>query len=88
MLLAGVNDSPGDARKFARLLYGIPSKVNLIPWNSAPNMPFTRPTDEAIEAFRQVLVEQHISAFLRQSKGEDVLGACGQLANQAVDRGS
>src|SRR5204863_743663 len=51
VLLAGVNDSPDDALKLARLLSGVKSKVNLIPLNAAPGIPFERPSDEAIDAF-------------------------------------
>ena len=51
VLLAGVNDSPEDARRLAKLLAGVKSKVNLIPLNAAPGIPFERPSDEAIDRF-------------------------------------
>src|SRR5207237_6521597 len=53
VLLDGVNDSPEDARRLPELLRGIPSKVNLIPWNPHPGSPFRRPSDEAIRAFQE-----------------------------------
>ena len=53
VLLAGVNDSPDDARQLAKLLAGVKSKVNLIPLNAAPGIPFERPSDEAIDSSRR-----------------------------------
>src|SRR6185436_9773907 len=55
VLLAGVNDSPDAARRLARLLSGVKSKVNLIPLNAAPGIPFERPDDDVIDRFAQIL---------------------------------
>jgi 23S rRNA (adenine2503-C2)-methyltransferase len=79
VLLAGVNDSPNDARKLAALLTGIKSKVNLIPLNAAPGIPFERPTDEAIDQFARILAERHVTVSVRKSRGRDIRAACGQL---------
>ena len=77
---AGVNDSPAQARQLARLLHGIPAKVNLIPYNANPRLPFRRPDEAAIEKFRAVLLEKGLTVVTRWSKGEEIRSACGQLA--------
>jgi 23S rRNA (adenine2503-C2)-methyltransferase len=79
VMLAGVNDSPEDARRLARLLSGIKSKVNLIPLNPAPGIPFERPSDERIDRFAQILADRHLTVSVRKSRGQDIRAACGQL---------
>ncbi len=79
VLLAGVNDSPDDARRLAGLLHGVKSKVNLIPLNAAPGIPFERPTDAAIDRFAKILAERGRLVSVRKSRGRDIRAACGQL---------
>src|SRR6185369_11154733 len=79
VLLAGVNDRPEDARQLAKLLAGVKSKVNLIPLNAAPGIPFERPSDAAIDRFAQVLAERGVTVSVRKSRGRDIRAACGQL---------
>ncbi|MEO8259226.1 MAG: 23S rRNA (adenine(2503)-C(2))-methyltransferase RlmN [Acidobacteriota bacterium] len=79
VLLAGVNDSPDDARQLARLLAGVKSKVNLIPLNAAPGIPFDRPADQTIDRFAQILAAHHLTVSVRKSRGRDIRAACGQL---------
>src|SRR5262249_39622764 len=79
VLLAGVNDSPEDALRLAKLLAGVKSKVNLIPLNAAPGIPFERPSDEAIDRFAQILADHHLTVSVRKSRGRDIRAACGQL---------
>lgn len=79
VLLAGVNDSPEDARRLARLLAGVKSKVNLIPLNAAPGIPFERPSDEAVDRFAKILSERGALVSVRKSRGRDIRAACGQL---------
>jgi 23S rRNA (adenine2503-C2)-methyltransferase len=79
VLLAGVNDSAGAARRLAKLLSGVKSKVNLIPLNAAPGIPFERPTDATIDGFARILSEQHLVVSVRKSRGRDIRAACGQL---------
>jgi 23S rRNA (adenine2503-C2)-methyltransferase len=79
VLLGSVNDSPEDARRVVRLLAHLRSKVNLIPWNPG-NLPYRAPAPESIEAFKSVLLEKGVPAFVRYSRGQDVFAACGQLA--------
>ena len=79
VLLDGVNDSPEDARRLAKLLSGIRSKVNLIPLNSAPGIPFERPPDERVDRFAEILADRHFTVSVRKSRGRDIRAACGQL---------
>jgi 23S rRNA (adenine2503-C2)-methyltransferase len=79
VLLAGVNDSSDDARKLAKLMAGLKSKVNVIPLNAAPGIPFERPSDEAIDRFAKILADQDILVSVRKSRGRDIRAACGQL---------
>jgi 23S rRNA (adenine2503-C2)-methyltransferase len=79
VLLGGFNDSPEDARRVAKLLAGLRCKVNLIPWNPG-ELPYEKPSAERIEQFRATLVDKGMLAFVRYSRGQDVMAACGQLA--------
>jgi len=79
VLLAGVNDSPEDARNLAKLLSTVKSKVNLIPLNPAPGIPFERPSDAAVDRFAQILAERGLVVSVRKSRGRDIRAACGQL---------
>jgi 23S rRNA (adenine2503-C2)-methyltransferase len=79
VMLNGVNDTPEDARRLARLLSGIKSKVNLIPLNPAPGIPYERPSDERIDRFAQILADRHLTVSVRKSRGRDIRAACGQL---------
>jgi 23S rRNA (adenine2503-C2)-methyltransferase len=79
VLLEGVNDSEHDARTLAKLLRGLPAKVNLIPFNDWPGAAFQRPPLPRILAFQSVLLQSGITTTVRWSKGEDIGAACGQL---------
>ena len=79
VLLAGINDSPDDARTLARLLSGVKSKVNVIPLNAAPGIPFERPSDRVIDEFAQILSGRGLIVSVRKSRGRDIRAACGQL---------
>jgi 23S rRNA (adenine2503-C2)-methyltransferase len=79
VLLDGVNDAPEDARRLAGLLSGIKSKINLIPLNPAPGIPFERPSDERVNRFAQILADRHMTVSVRKSRGRDIRAACGQL---------
>jgi 23S rRNA (adenine2503-C2)-methyltransferase len=83
VLLGGENDRPEDARRLASLLRGIKAKVNLIAYNPWPGAPHGRSSPEATSRFLEILAESGLTASLRRSRGDDVLAACGQLANQA-----
>lgn len=84
VLLAGINDSMQDAQRLPKLLAGIRCKVNLIPFNEFPGSRYRRPTDSHVLAFQHILIRTGLRAFIRKSKGRDVLGACGQLGSRPV----
>lgn len=79
VLLGGVNDTMAHARQLAKLLSGTRSKVNLIPLNPAPDIPFQPPTPAAVDAFARVLADYSVMASVRRPRGQDILAACGQL---------
>ena len=80
VMLGGVNDSPEDARRVVRLLAPLKrAKVNLIPWNPG-ELPYRESSPERIEEFRRILNDKGVPAFVRYSRGRDVMAACGQLA--------
>ena len=79
VLLAGVNDTPDDARRLVKLLSGIKAKVNLIPLNPAPGIPYERPSDDRVNRFAQILADRHVTVSVRKSRGRDIRAACGQL---------
>jgi 23S rRNA (adenine2503-C2)-methyltransferase len=84
VMLGGLNDAPEDARRVVRLLAPVKSvKVNLIPWNPG-ELPYRESTPERIEEFRRILVDRGVPAFVRYSRGRDVMAACGQLALKEV----
>jgi 23S rRNA (adenine2503-C2)-methyltransferase len=79
VLVEGVNDSSQDAKNLLRILRGIPSKVNLIPLNEAPGIPFKKPPEEKIVQFQEILMQGGLTAIVRKSKGAEISAACGQL---------
>jgi 23S rRNA (adenine2503-C2)-methyltransferase len=85
VMLGEINDAAEDARRVVRLLAPLKSvKVNLIPWNPG-ELPYRESTPERIEEFRRILVERGVPAFVRYSRGRDVMAACGQLALMQID---
>ena len=84
VLLAGINDSDEDARRLAKWLKDVPCKINLIPFNSFDSSEYRPSSEERVLKFQNFLIEQNFSAFIRQNRATDILGACGQLAAQSV----
>jgi 23S rRNA (adenine2503-C2)-methyltransferase len=85
VMLGGVNDAPEDARRVVRLLAPLKSvKVNLIPWNPG-ELPYHESSAERIEEFRRILNDKGVPAFVRYSRGRDVMAACGQLALMQIE---
>jgi len=80
VLFDGVNDSDMDAARIPRLLGNIPSKVNLIPWNPVPGLPFERPSEARILAFQNLVRRPDLPVYIRTPRGDDAAMACGQLA--------
>ena len=86
-LLDGVNDGPEELDGIARLLKGRYGLLNMIPFNSAPGLPFARPSWERARAIAAELCSRGVLTKLRDSAGQDVEGGCGQLrAREAVGR--
>jgi 23S rRNA (adenine2503-C2)-methyltransferase len=79
-LLSGVNDGVEDARRLAKLLRGIPSKVNAIPMNPHADSPYRPPSPEVVDAFTAELHARGVRVTLRRDRGRDIDAACGQLA--------
>ena len=79
VMLDGLNDSPDDAKRLVKLLKNIPSKVNLIPFNPYDGGKLKRPSDDKVLTFQKILIGGDITVFIRKSKGQDILAACGQL---------
>jgi 23S rRNA (adenine2503-C2)-methyltransferase len=79
VLLGGFNDAPEDARRVVKLLANLKCKVNLIPWNPG-ELPYEPPNAESIEEFRRILSDKGVYVFVRYSRGQDIMAACGQLA--------
>ncbi|MBI2993929.1 MAG: 23S rRNA (adenine(2503)-C(2))-methyltransferase RlmN [Gammaproteobacteria bacterium] len=86
VMLAGINDSPAEARELGRLLRGLPAKVNLIPFNAFPQSGYTRSPMPAIDQFRDILREAGLVTITRRPRGEDIDAACGQLVGQVLPR--
>lgn len=86
VMLSGVNDSPEDAARLARLLGAVKGKVNLIPLNAAAGIPFDRPSDAAVDAFARTLADRGVLVSVRKSRGRDIRAACGQLLVEGQQR--
>ncbi len=86
VMLDGVNDSLAHAKALIRLLQGVPSKVNLIPFNPFPGSAYATSPPDRIEAFRQRLKRAGIIATTRKTRGDDIDAACGQLVGKVRDR--
>jgi 23S rRNA (adenine2503-C2)-methyltransferase len=81
VLIKGVNDRPEHAVQLAGYLKGLNAKLNLIPYNPRRQSPYDAPTDQGIECFRQLLIDQRVFVRLRRSKGSQIRAACGQLGS-------
>lgn len=84
-LLPGSNDSDKAASKLARLLQGIPCKINLLAVNSGQGEKAQAISRDRMLRFQQILRENGFTVFIRQSRGEDISAACGQLAGKGWD---
>jgi 23S rRNA (adenine2503-C2)-methyltransferase len=79
VMLDGVNDSDADCAALLKLIKGIPSKINLIPFNPWPGSPYVCSNDERIEAFATKVLKAGYASPVRKPRGRDILAACGQL---------
>ncbi len=86
VMLRDVNDTDADARELARLLEGIPAKVNLIPWNPWPGGGYEPSLPDRIRAFARIINDAGYSSAVRASRGQDIMAACGQLKSDHEGR--
>jgi 23S rRNA (adenine2503-C2)-methyltransferase len=86
VMLAGVNDRPEQARQLVDIARQVPCKYNLIPFNPFPDSGFERSSPDAIRHFQEILMRAGVVTTVRKTRGEDIDGACGQLAGQVRDR--
>lgn len=80
VLLGGINDSLSHAKEFVQLIKGIKAKINLISYNGSPYSEFKMPSEKNVLQFQEYLINNNITAFIRKKLGQDIAGACGQLA--------
>ena len=85
VMLKGVNDSIEDAKKLAQLLQGVKCKINLIPLNESPYIEFKTPSPETVDQFQAYLHEKRFITIVRDSRGKDVWGGCGQLGMKYLE---
>jgi 23S rRNA (adenine2503-C2)-methyltransferase len=83
VMLKGVNDSPAEALALVRLLKGLPSKINLIPFNPWPGTDYECSDWGTIEAFAAILNRAGYASPIRTPRGRDILAACGQLKSES-----
>ena len=86
VMLDGINDSPAQAKALCRLLSGVPSKVNLIPFNPFPGAPYRCSSTTAIDRFQEILRGAGLVATRRKTRGDDIDAACGQLIGRVDTR--
>jgi 23S rRNA (adenine2503-C2)-methyltransferase len=87
ILIKDVNDTPEHARQLVRLLTPLRAKVNLIAFNPHPGSDLKAPDPDTVKQFLQILLDKHMTAMVRKSKGADILAACGQLRARQKDAG-
>ncbi len=83
VMLKGVNDSLADAKELVRLLKGIPSKINLIPFNKWPGSDYECSDWDKIEEFADFINANGYASPIRTPRGQDILAACGQLKSES-----
>lgn len=84
VLLKGVNDSEEDANELLTFLHGIPSKVNLIPFNPWPGVLYAPSSEETMIKFQNVVGNSGLVTVIRESRGGDIAAACGQLKGERL----
>ena len=83
VMLKGVNDTPAEARALVNLLKGVPSKINLIPFNPWPDSPYECSDWETIETFAEIVNRAGYASPIRTPRGRDIFAACGQLRSES-----
>ncbi|AYN24779.1 23S rRNA (adenine(2503)-C(2))-methyltransferase RlmN [Buchnera aphidicola] len=86
VMLSGINDSNENAKELANILKKIPSKINLIPWNSFKNANFISSSKKRINIFANILRTKGFNTTIRKNRGQDINAACGQLTGEIINR--
>jgi 23S rRNA (adenine2503-C2)-methyltransferase len=86
VMLDGVNDKPEHARELIRLLKGIPTLMNLIPFNPFEGSGYSTSSKNAVTRFREILHASGMTTVVRKTRGDDIDAACGQLAGRIEDK--
>jgi 23S rRNA (adenine2503-C2)-methyltransferase len=80
MLIAGFNDAESDAYRLAEQLRDLPCRINLLPYNEVPDLPYRCSPEASIQVFKGILAKAGFRTLVRSSRGADIFAACGQLA--------
>ena len=83
VMLQDINDSDADARELLRVLEGIPSKINLIPFNPWPGSNYGTSDPDRVQRFGEIIRNAGIMATIRRPRGSDIAAACGQLKSES-----
>lgn len=83
VMLKGINDSSSDAKELLKIIKGIPSKINLIPFNPWPGSTYECSDEETINKFAEILMKAGYASPIRTPRGRDILAACGQLKSES-----
>ena len=86
VLLDHVNDGTEHAHQLAQVLKNTPCKINLIPWNPFPEVPYGKSSNSRVDRFQKTLMEYGFTVIVRKTRGDDIDAACGQLAGDVIDR--
>lgn len=86
VLLEGINDSIQDAKDLMKILKGLPTKINLIPFNPFPKTSYRCSSKPVMVRFKKQLVDGGFVATIRKTRGDDIVAACGQLAGEVQDK--
>ena len=86
VMLDGINDKPEHARELIRLLKGIPTLMNLIPFNPFEGSGYSTSSKKAVTRFREILHASGMTTVVRKTRGDDIDAACGQLAGRIEDK--
>ena len=86
VMLKGVNDTAQDAKNLVKLIKGIPSKINLIPFNEWPCSPYECSEEDSINNFAKIIMKAGYASPIRTPRGRDVMAACGQLKSLSIKK--
>lgn len=86
VMLDGVNDTDQHARELVKLLKGIPTLMNLIPFNPFKGSGYKTSSAKRVNQFSEILMESGMTTVTRRTRGDDIDAACGQLVGKVEDK--